>query len=179
MLILVVFSLISFLLASLPAYGANETSSSALDYTPSTYLTGSGSQAYTSGTASASASPYWEYPVHQRPYPIDIWRHHRYDYWDPSHDLMYGRTDYYWLIPVAFIIGIGALLLPVFSLFFTAMVTTGTINLTAGRRKRSIFNEPDQLLTKLNNIKPISVLVSEIQSAINRVGSYGQKYKKA
>uniref|UniRef100_T1KYC6 Uncharacterized protein n=1 Tax=Tetranychus urticae TaxID=32264 RepID=T1KYC6_TETUR len=154
----------------LKADGINDTSSS-LDYTPpmtSSYLTGSGSQAYTSGTASASASPYWEYPVHPRPYPIDVWRHHRYDYWDPSHDLAYGRTDYYWLIPVAFIIGIGAILLPVFSLFFTAMVTTGTINLTAGRRKRSLFNE-----------KPISLLVKEVQSAITRFGYNSQRFEKA
>uniref|UniRef100_T1JRY1 Uncharacterized protein n=1 Tax=Tetranychus urticae TaxID=32264 RepID=T1JRY1_TETUR len=154
------------MIKSLQVNGSNETSS--LDYTPpmvSSYLTGSGSQAYTSGTA--SGSPYWEYPIQPRPYPIDLWRHHRYDYWDPSHEL-YGRADYYWLIPVAFIIGIGALVLPVFSLFATAMVTTGTINLTAGRKKRSLFNE-----------KPISVLVREVQSAITRFGYNNQRFAKA
>ena len=52
----------------------------------------------------------------------------------------YGKSDYYWLIPLVIVIGFGALLLPLLGTLMTTMITQGTINLTAGRRKREAFD---------------------------------------
>jgi hypothetical protein len=53
----------------------------------------------------------------------------------------YGKSDYYWLIPLVIVIGFGALLIPLLGTLMTTLITQGTINLTAGRKKRNIQNE--------------------------------------
>lgn len=60
------------------------------------------------------------------------------DYYDPhGHDMSsYSKSDFYWLIPIAFLIGAGALLLPIISVFMTTLVTSGTLTLNAGRRRK-------------------------------------------
>lgn len=65
-----------------------------------------------------------------------------------GHDLAYGKTDYYWLIPLVILIGFGALLLPLIGTFMTTMITQGTLTLTAGRRKRS--TEEDRYIHEAN-----------------------------
>jgi len=53
----------------------------------------------------------------------------------------HGKSDYYWLIPLVIVIGFGALLIPLLGTLMTTLITQGTINLTAGRRKRSAQDE--------------------------------------
>lgn len=72
---------------------------------------------------------------HRRPSPYGS-RHKKMRIFDYDYDIAY-RSDFYWLIPLVIIIGIGALLLPLCSLFMTAMVSNGAINFTGKRRKRS------------------------------------------
>ena len=57
---------------------------------------------------------------------------------------MYGKSDYYWLIPLVIVIGFGALLIPLLGTLMTTMLTSGTLTLTAGRRKRSLNQENER-----------------------------------
>lgn len=76
---------------------------------------------------------------------IDPQYHHNlrsyYDYHDPyayhhhAHEPVSYRSEFYWLIPLVMIIGIGALLLPLCSLFMTTLASNGAVSL-GGRRKR-------------------------------------------
>lgn len=75
------------------------------------------------------------------------------------------RSDFYWLIPLVIIIGIGALLLPMLSLFMTIMVSQGAITLT-GRRKRSFMNEESGI-----SAESIMGLISKVESAIKKFNS--------
>lgn len=166
-----------------PVQCANNATESVLEYSPMvpsylSGLSGASTQGYHSGVSPYGYSlggltgGYGGYGG-RHGYPIDPWRQHRYDYWDSSE--LYARADYYWLIPVAFIIGIGALLLPVFSLFITAMVTTGTINLTAGRKKRSIGGgDVSQENRGYEKIKSLSRLVEKVQLAMKKFGTQNQ-----
>lgn len=138
---------------------------SVLEYSPMSpsYLSGAGSHGYYAG-----AMPFGYNFGLKHGYPLDPWRQNRYDYWENAE--LYARSDYYWLIPVAFIIGIGALLLPVFSLFITAMVTTGTINLTAGRKRRSLSADSVRGLRSREALRTLTDLVDKVQSAMKRFG---------
>lgn len=82
----------------------------------------------------------------------------RYEY---DYDVAY-RSDFYWLIPLVIIIGIGALLLPLCSLFMTTMVSNGAINLT-GRRKRSIEQETtsDRILKLVTKVEEALIRISK------------------
>ncbi|RWS31817.1 hypothetical protein B4U80_02601 [Leptotrombidium deliense] len=62
-------------------------------------------------------------------------------------DLFYGKSELYWIIPLVFVLGIGALLLPIISIFMTSMITSGTLTLSAGRRKRDL-NSKEQILSE-------------------------------
>jgi hypothetical protein len=75
------------------------------------------------------------------------------------------RSDFYWLIPLVIIIGIGALLLPMLSLFMTIMVSQGAISLT-GRRKRSFISEQSGI-----SAESIMELISKVESAIKKFNS--------
>lgn len=78
-------------------------------------------------------------------------RHKNMRIFDYDYDVAY-RSDFYWLIPLVIIIGMGVLILPLCSLFMTAMVSNGAINFTGKRRKRSTQLHPllsDQLLDTL------------------------------
>ena len=77
---------------------------------------------------------------------IDPHYHHNlrsyYDYHDPyayhhhvQEPISY-RSEFYWLIPLVMIIGIGALLLPLCSLFMTTLASNGAVSLGGRRRKR-------------------------------------------
>lgn len=79
--------------------------------------------------------PSQQYTSRHRPSPYGS-RHKNIRIFDYDYDIAY-RSDFYWLIPLVIIIGIGALLLPLCSLFMTAMVSNGAINFTGKRRKRS------------------------------------------
>lgn len=82
----------------------------------------------------------------------------RYEY---DYDVAY-RSDFYWLIPLVIIIGIGALLLPLCSLFMTTMVSNGAINLT-GRRKRSVEQETtsDRILKLVTKVEEALIRISK------------------
>lgn len=57
-----------------------------------------------------------------------------------------GKSDYSWIVPLIIVIGFGTLLIPLLGTLMTTMMTQGTINLTAGRRrKRSTTNFLDEL----------------------------------
>lgn len=71
-------------------------------------------------------------PHNLRSYPYDY--HEAYPY-HGHQDVSY-RSEFYWLIPLIMIIGIGALLLPLCSLFMTTLASNGAIGLTGRRRKR-------------------------------------------
>lgn len=75
------------------------------------------------------------------------------------------RSDFYWLIPLVIIIGIGALLLPLLSMFMTIMVSQGAISLT-GRRKRSFMDDVPALSSE-----SILKLITEVESAISKFNS--------
>ena len=80
-------------------------------------------------------------------------RHKNMRVFDYDYDVAY-RSDFYWLIPLVIIIGIGVLILPLCSLFMTAMVSNGAINFTGKRRKRRSTGElhpflSDQLIDTL------------------------------
>lgn len=51
---------------------------------------------------------------------------------------MSSKSDYSWLVPIVIVIGLGTLVIPLLGTFMTSMLTQGTINLTAGRRRRSV-----------------------------------------
>lgn len=84
-----------------------------------------------------------------------------YDYGTGGGEVAY-RSDFYWLIPLVIVIGIGALLLPLLSLFMTIMVSQGAISLT-GRRKRSFSDEIPALSSE-----SILNLISRLESAISK-----------
>ena len=77
---------------------------------------------------------------------IDPHYHHNlrsyYDYHDPyayhhhAHEPISYRSEFYWLIPLVMIIGIGALLLPLCSLFMTTLASNGAVSLGGKKRKR-------------------------------------------
>lgn len=76
---------------------------------------------------------------------VDPHYHHNlrsyYDYHDPypyhhAHEPVSYRSEFYWLIPLVMIIGIGALLLPLCSLFMTTLASNGAVGLGGRRRKR-------------------------------------------
>lgn len=148
---------------------SSNATESLLEYSPisHSYLSGAGSHGYYAGAMPGYA---WNMPYKSGGhYPIDPWKQNRYDYWENAD--LYARQDYYWLIPVAFIIGIGALLLPVVSLFITAMITTGTINLTAGRKKRSpLFDQSSNLMRNSDTIKTLTDLMVKAQLVLKRFG---------
>ena len=81
-------------------------------------------------------------------------RNQRYEYYD---DMMTARSDMYWLVPIAFVIGSGVLFLPIIAILCSMLFTTGTINLTAGRKKRSV-----QDFLKNFSTKPSSQLIDEL-----------------
>lgn len=86
-------------------------------------------------------------------------------YYDYDYDLAY-RSDFYWLIPLVIIIGIGALLLPLCSLFMTTMVSNGAINLTGRRRRRSISDTRDSLSNQVLQI------VTKVEEALIHFSKY-------
>jgi hypothetical protein len=61
----------------------------------------------------------------------------------------YSKSDYYWLIPVAFIIGAGALLLPIISVLMTTMVTSGSLSLSATKRRKREIDPSWQMVEQL------------------------------
>jgi hypothetical protein len=79
----------------------------------------------------------------------------------------YGKSDYYWLIPLVIVIGFGALLIPLLGTLMTTLITQGTINLTAGRKKRSIENERFDLIKikfqQLLYIKSIDYIFNRLE----------------
>jgi hypothetical protein len=93
-------------------------------------------------------------------------------YYDYDYDVAY-RSDFYWLIPLVIIIGIGALILPLCSLFMTTMVSNGAINLT-GRRKRSL-GDPEsneslsyQILTLVTKVEEALITLSKHYSIADK-----------
>jgi len=93
-------------------------------------------------------------------------RHLRYDYYD---DLFAPKSDMMWLLPLAFLVGSGILFLPLIGLLCSMLFTTGTINLTAGRKKRSFQSFLDSF-----GHKPTAQILDEIarqlQQALNKFG---------
>jgi len=85
-----------------------------------------------------------------------------YDNTYANYDVAY-RSDFYWLIPLVIIIGIGALILPLCSLFMTTMVSNGAISLS-GRRKRSTEEVGNSISDQ------VFELISEVEDALIRVG---------
>lgn len=88
------------------------------------------------------------------------------------------RSEFYWLIPLIMVIGIGALLLPLLSVFTTALVSSGAITLTAGRKKREaerIFAsmQPNALSDTMMS------LLTQVEKAFEKFGQdINSKYEK-
>lgn len=98
------------------------------------------------------------------------------DYYDPhGHDMSaYSKSDFYWLIPIAFLIGAGALLLPIISVFMTTLVTSGTLTLNAGRRRK---RDVDFLVGELRHLigeeayAKLEDLYLTVQKSIDKFGT--------
>lgn len=143
------------------------------DSPPSPLFSSSGnypnSNPYTSSHSGYPGSyprrPQYEGPPYHR-LPVRPYKNVRqmYDTYD-AYDVAY-RSDFYWLIPLVIIIGIGVLILPLFSLFMTAMVSNGAINLTGRRRKRRSVNEdndfPDQLVELVAHVEEVLTQLSQL-----------------
>lgn len=100
-----------------------------------------------------------------------------------SHEAHYGhdigfRSEHYWLIPLIIVIGCGALLLPMLSVLTTALVSSGAITLTAGRKKREVERifasmQPNALSDTMAS------LLSQVEKAFEKFGAdINSKYKK-
>lgn len=102
--------------------------------------------------------------------------HQMRDYYDPhGHDMAaYSKSDFYWLIPIAFLIGAGALLLPIISVFMTTLVTSGTLTLNAGRRRK---RDVDFLVGELRHLigedaySKLEDLYAKVQRSIDKFGN--------
>lgn len=103
-------------------------------YSPSAYLTGSDIDAR-------------HHPTYYQGHSAG---HHAY-YGDHHNEGLsaYAKSDYYWLIPVAFIIGAGALLLPIISVLMTTMVTSGSLTLSATKRRKREIDPTWQMMEQL------------------------------
>ena len=98
---------------------------------------------------------------------------------DYGHELGY-RSDFYWLIPLIIVIGMGALLLPLMSALMTALVSTGAITLTAGRRRRRRDTEHIFASLKENALsETLMSLLTQIETAFDKFGhDINNKYQK-
>ncbi|KAI2797854.1 hypothetical protein BLOT_015274 [Blomia tropicalis] len=81
-----------------------------------------------------------------------------------SHDV-YGKSDYAWIIPLIIVVGFGTLLIPLMGTLMTTMITQGTINLTAGRRRRRDVHKDH------NGIK-WETLFKNVERAIAKFGKH-------
>lgn len=62
-------------------------------------------------------------------------------------------SDFYYILPILLVIGLGSFLIPIISTFFTAMVTSGGVGGCCGRRKRRHEDRPKPLLLeKINEV---------------------------
>ncbi|KAF7490763.1 hypothetical protein SSS_10444 [Sarcoptes scabiei] len=59
-----------------------------------------------------------------------------YSYLDSYASDIQGKSDYSWIVPLIIVIGFGTLLIPLLGTLMTTMMTQGTINLTAGKRRK-------------------------------------------
>ncbi|KAH9388593.1 hypothetical protein TYRP_007935 [Tyrophagus putrescentiae] len=88
-----------------------------------------------------------------------------------SHD-MYGKSDYSWLIPLIIVVGFGTLLIPLMGTLMTTMITQGTINLTAGRRKRSSEPLLENSSTNWRNV------VQTVEDALLKFGKHFKQWQR-
>ncbi|KAH7642170.1 hypothetical protein DERF_003210 [Dermatophagoides farinae] len=95
-----------------------------------------------------------------------------YGYLDGYYGDVAGKSDYSWIVPLIIVIGFGTLLIPLLGTLMTTMMTQGTINLTAGRRrKRSTTNFLDELYEMSNKIE-IGPILKTFEEAIKRFGNH-------
>ena len=74
-----------------------------------------------------------------------------FDHIDPYGGHAVDRTsDFYYVLPILLVIGLGSFLIPIISTFFTAMITSGGIGGCCGRKARG-FRENPVLFDKLNS----------------------------
>lgn len=103
-------------------------------------------------------------------YPMKYYYHHHVPQVIKRHDKFQGRTfdtlegtwggpmdrtsDFYYILPILLVIGLGSFLIPIISTFFTAMVTSGGLAGCCGRRKRrhESSGEKPFLLEKINDL---------------------------
>lgn len=89
------------------------------------------------------------HPNRRQDYEIPLTR--TFDHIDPYAGHAVDRTsDFYYVLPILLVIGLGSFLIPIISTFFTALITSGGIGGCCGRKTRGSREHP-VLLDKINN----------------------------
>lgn len=100
------------------------------------------------------------HPIPPFPHPSSIMKRHD-NFQSRTFDTLDGwvgggldrTSDFYYILPILLVIGLGSFLIPIISTFFTAMVTSGGVGGCCGRRKRRHEGKPKPLLLeKINEI---------------------------
>ena len=60
-------------------------------------------------------------------------------------------SDFYYVLPILLVIGLGSFLIPIISTFFTALITSGGVGGCCGRKTRG-SRDNHLLFDKINNL---------------------------
>lgn len=91
-------------------------------------------------------------PKRRQDYEIPLTR--TFDHMDPygGGQSLERTSDFYYILPILLVIGLGSFLIPIISTFFTALITSGGIGGCCGAvRKNRGSREHPLLLDKINN----------------------------